>query len=136
MTVMTVPSRSAANSAVEVSASGRRRRFTVEYKTRIVQEAAQCRAAGEVGSLLRREGLYSSQLTTWRKQYHAGARQALSQRRGPKPRADTETMERLQRENDRLRDQLARAELVISIQKKLSELLGLPQPADLNRAHT
>ena len=102
------------------------RRFTVEYKTRIVHEAAQCQAVGDLGSLLRREGLFSSQLTTWRKQYHAGARQALSQRRGPKPRADTETMERLQRENDRLRDQLARAELVISIRKNYRSCWGCP----------
>ena len=122
---MTVPSRSASNSAVEVSASGRRRRFTVEYKTRIVQEAAQCRAAGEMGSLLRREGLYSSQLTMWRKQYHAGARQALAQKRGPKPkdRAAQGELARLQRENAQLREQVARAELLIGIPKKLSELL-------------
>ena len=69
---MTSSSRKGAPDDVEVSASGRRRRFTVEYKTRIVQEAAQCRAAGEIGSLLRREGLFSSQLTMWRKLYHAG----------------------------------------------------------------
>ena len=124
---MTVPSRTASNSAVEVSAAGRRRRFTVEFKTRIVQEAAQCRAAGEIGSLLRREGLYSSQLTTWRKQYFAGARHALAQKRGPKPRADGEPLARLERENAQLREQLARAELVIAIQKKLSELMGRPQ---------
>ena len=124
---MTSPSRKAASDEVEVRASGRRRRFTVEYKTRIVQEAAQCRAVGEIGSLLRREGLFSSQLTMWRKQYHAGARQALAQRRGPKPRADTSELERVQRENAQLRDQLARAELLIGIQKKLSALLERPR---------
>lgn len=136
MTVLTVPSRSASNSAVEVSASGRRRRFTVEYKTRIVQEAAQCRAFGEVGSLLRREGLYSSQLTTWRQQYHAGARQALSQRRGPNPndRAAQGELARVQRENAQLREQLARAELLIGIQKKLSELLS-SAPIDASGAN-
>ena len=133
---MAVTSSSASNSETEVSVSGGRRRFTVEYKTRIVQEAAPCRAVGEIGSLLRREGLFSSPLTTWRQQYHAGARQALSRRRGPKPHPDTETIERLPRENDRLRDQLARAEVVISIPQKLSELLGLPQQADGNRAPT
>ncbi len=85
--------------------------------------------------MLRREGLFSSQLTTWRKQYHAGARQALSQRRGPKPRADTETMERLQRENDRLRDQLARAELVISIQKTIGAAGAAPTSRRESRAH-
>ena len=124
---MTSSSRKGAPDDVEVSASGRRRRFTVEYKTRIVQEAAQCRAAGEIGSLLRREGLFSSQLTMWRKLYHAGARQALAQRRGPKPRGDTSEFARLERENAQLRDQLARAELLIGIQKKLSALLERPR---------
>ncbi len=116
-----------AKDETEVRASGRRRTFTVEYKTRIVQEAAQCRAVGEIGSLLRREGLFSSQLTMWRQQYHAGAREALAQRRGPKLKADTSELERVQRENAQLRDQLARAELLISIQKKLSALLERPR---------
>lgn len=128
---MIVASSSIAKRDVEVAARGRRR-FTVEYKTRIVQEAAQCRAVGEIGSLLRREGLFSSQLTTWRKQYHAGARHALAQKRGPKPkdRAAQDELARLQRENAQLRAQVARAELVISIQKKLSALLqGVPTDA-------
>lgn len=124
---MAVPSSSASNSETEVSASAGRRRFTVEYMTRIVHEAAQCRAVGDVGSLLRREGLFSSQLRLWRKQYQAGGHHALAQRRGPKPRADTTALGRVQRENAQLREQLARAELLISIQKKLSELLGLPR---------
>ena len=72
---MTSPVRKAAkDDEVAVPARGRRRRFTVGQKTRLVQEAAQCRAVGEIGSLLRREGLFSSQLTMWRKQYAAGAR--------------------------------------------------------------
>lgn len=125
---MTSPTRKGEKDDVEVPASGRRRRFTVEYKTRIVQEAAQCRAPGEIGSLLRREGLFSSQLTMWRKQYLAGARQALAQRRGPKAKADTSELARVQRENAQLRDQLARAELLIGIQKKLSALLERPHP--------
>ena len=125
---MTSPSRKIAQDDVEVPASGRRRRFTVEYKTRIVQAAALCRAVGEIGSLLRREGLFSSQLTMWRKQYHAGARQALAQRRGPRPRAETSEFARMQRENAQLRDELARAELLIGIQKKLSALLERPRP--------
>lgn len=124
---MTSSARRATSDEIEVPAAGRRRRFTVEYKTRIVQEAAQCRAAGEIGSLLRREGLFSSQLTMWRKQYHAGARQALAQRRGPKPKAETSQLERVQRENAQLRDQLERAERLIGIQKKLSALLERPR---------
>lgn len=125
---MTVAMNSVSTSASEVSASGPRRRFTADYKMRIVQEAAQCRAVGEIGSLLRREGLFSSQLTMWRQQYAAGVRHALSQKRGPKPQAHAESGElaRMQRENAQLRDQLARAELLLSIQKKVSELLGLP----------
>ena len=125
---MTVASRTTAlvaGEGTEVSARTGRRRFTVAYKTRIVEEAAQCRAPGEIGSLLRREGLYSSHLTMWRQLAHAGARQALAQPRGPKPHAPAERGElaRLQRDNAQLRDQLARAELVINIQK-LSELLS------------
>ena len=111
-----------------VSARAGRRRFTVEYKTWVVQEAARYRETGEVGAFLRREGLFSSQLTMWRKQYQAGVRHALSQKRGPKARADGASPEvvRLERENAKLREQLARAELVIDIQKKLSELMGVP----------
>ena len=113
-----------------VSSRAGRRRFTVEYKTSVVQEAERCREAGEIGGLLRREGLFSSQLTMWRKQYKAGVRQALSQKRGPKAKQNVETseIERLQRENDQLRGQLARAELLIGIQKKLAELMGTPLP--------
>ena len=70
-------------SSTQVAVRGTRRSFTADYKTSIVQQAAQCRAPGEIGALLRREGLFSSQLTMWRKQYQAGVRRALSQRRGP-----------------------------------------------------
>ncbi len=96
-----------------------RRRFTVEYKTRVVQEAARLRGSGEVGALLRREGLFSSQLAMWRTQYQTGVRHALSQKRGPKAKTDGVSLDvaRLQRENAKLRAQLARAELVIDIQK-------------------
>jgi len=124
---MTSSSRRASIEDVEVPATERRRRFTVEYKTGIVQAAAPCRAVGEIGSLLRREGLFSSQFTTGRKRYHAGARQALAQRRGPKPRAESSEVARLQHENAPLRDQRARAELLIGIQKKLSALLERPR---------
>ena len=117
--------------ATQVSARRGRRRFTAEYKASIVQQAAQCRAPGEIGALLRREGLFSSQLTMWRKLYQRGARRALSQPRGPTARrtAETETVARLERELAQVRDELARAELVIDIQKKLSALLGLSPPA-------
>lgn len=122
MSVSPVPS------STEVSVSASRRRFTVEYKIAIVQEAAQCRAVGEIGALLRREGLISSQLTTWRKQYHAGVRQALAPPRGPKVTSTPASADvvRLVRELVQVREQLARAEMLISIQKKLAELMGTP----------
>lgn len=110
---MTVPSRRTAAASTDpsdpsdpsdVAVRAGRRRLTVDYKTRIVQEAAQCRTPGEIGSLLRREGLFSSHLTMWRKQYHDGARQALARTRGPKPtRANPRDVTRLQRENAALR---------------------------------
>ena len=86
--------------ATKVSARSGRRRFTAEYKPSIVQQAAQCRAPGEIGALLRREGLFSSQFTMWRKLYQRGARRALSQPRGPTARrtAENETVARLERE--------------------------------------
>lgn len=125
---MAVPSRSQPDATdTEVSARAGRRRFTIEYKTWVVQEAERLRGTGEVGALLRREGLFSSQLTMWRQQAHAGARHALSQKRGPKAKTDgaSSDVARLERENAQLREQLARAELVIDIQKKVSVLLGI-----------
>lgn len=112
----------------QVMARGTRRRFTADYKASIVQQAAQCRAPGEIGALLRREGLYSSHLTMWRQQYQAGVRRALSQRRGPTAARSGETavVARLERENAQLREELARAELVIALQKKLAALMDHP----------
>ena len=114
----------------EVSPPRQRRRFPSAYKARIVREADACLKAGEVGALLRREGLYSSQLTAWRKLYRQGAQKALVEKRGRKP-LRTE----LEKENDRLRKQLAhaqqdlqRAHLIIEVQKKISGILGIAQP--------
>lgn len=126
---MAGPSRStSAVAEIEVSARAGRRSFTIEYKTWVVQEAARLRGSGEIGALLRREGLFSSQLTMWRQQYQAGGRHALSQKRGPQAKRDGASAEvaRLARENAKLREQLTRAELVIDIQKKVSTLLGIP----------
>lgn len=115
-----------------VSTRASRRRFTVEYKTGIVQEAERCRESGEIGSLLRREGLFSSQLTEWRKLYRAGAKKALSQKRGPNAKRSVEKieLERLQKENEKLRRKLDHAEKLIGLQKKLAELLGSPLPEE------
>ena len=113
---------------MEVVARPTRRRFKAEYKLRVLQEADRC-APGAVGALLRREGLYSSHLTNWRKQRETGALVALAaKRRGPKVDPAAEAMARLQRENAKLHAKLARADLIIDAQKKLFVLLNLPIP--------
>ncbi len=105
-----------------------RRRFSAEYKLRVVEEANAATEPGQVGALLRREGLYSSHLVDWRRLYRAGALSALARPKGrPKkrdPRADE--VERLRRRNARLEARLATAERIIEIQGKVSELLGIP----------
>ena len=107
-----------------------RRRFTVEYKARILAEADACTEMGQLGELLRREGLYSSHLSTWRKQRDQGALAGLTpKRRGrkAKPRNPlAEENERLRRENERLQEKLRQAELIIDVQKKVSEMLNIP----------
>ena len=112
----------------EVPEKARRRRFSAKYKNRILQEADACSEAGEVGALLRREGLYSSHLSAWRRQREQGTLAALGKRRGRKPLRDErqQELERLQRENRQLRRKLEQAELVLEIQKKVSEILGIP----------
>jgi transposase len=109
----------------EVLERPHRRRFTAAYKLRIVQEADAAVEFRQVGALLRREGLYSSQLTTWRRARDAGALGALGQPRGRKP-ADpaAAAIARLQRENAQLTRRLAVAEEIIAVQKKVAQLLG------------
>jgi transposase-like protein len=104
-----------------------RRRFSAEYKLRIVEDADKCRNPGDVGALLRREGLYSSLLSTWREQRRQGALGELrSRKRGPKPRRSPESrqIEQLERENVRLREELRKAQVIIEVQKKVSRLLS------------
>jgi len=113
----------------EVLAQPRRRRFTAAYKAGVVEEAQRCTESGELGALLRREGLYSSALTQWRRQYQSGALQGLTEApRGRKRTRDprNQELERLQRENERLNKKLGQAELIIEIQKKVAALLGNP----------
>jgi transposase-like protein len=116
----------------EVVVKPERRHFTAEYKRYVLQEADACTQRGEVGALLRREGLYSSHLTTWRQQRQRGELQGLTPaKRGRKADPQAAEIARLQRETERLKTQLARAELIIDVQKKLSEILGLPEtPSD------
>jgi transposase len=112
-----------------------RRRFTAEYKLRILREADACSQPGDIGKLLRREGLYSSNLTTWRRQRERGALNGLkANKRGRKASKRNPLLpevERLRKENQRLAKQLKQANLIIEVQKKVSQLLGIPlQPQD------
>jgi len=103
----------------EVQAKIERRRFTAEYKKRVVMEAEQCEH-GELGSLLRREGLTYTQISNWRK---ADAQGTLDKKRGPVANPNRAEMRRLEAENARLKRQLERAEAIIEAQKKLARLL-------------
>lgn len=111
----------------EVLAQAKRRQFTAEYKQRILEEADQCQERGEIGALLRREGLYSSHLSKWRQQRAAGQLRGLRpKKRGRKPDPQAAELARLQRENERLQARLEQAETIIEVQKKLCRLLELP----------
>jgi transposase-like protein len=111
----------------EVVEKPKRRRFSAEYRLRIVREADACKELGEIGALLRREGLYSSLLTAWRRQRDAGALEGLrSKKRGPKAKAIDPRVKRLERENARLKRKLEQAETIIDIQKKVAGMLGIP----------
>lgn len=115
----------------EVAVKARRRQFTAEYKKRILAEADSANEPGAIGALLRREGLYSSHLTHWRQQRDLGL---VPQRRGPKSKQDPHFAEvrQLRQHNDELTQRLARAELIIDVQKKVSLLLGIPLAASGN----
>ena len=104
----------------EVAERARQRQFSAAYKLRILEEADACRAPGQVGALLRREGLYSSHLVDWRRQRAAGSLAALAPRRRGRPPAPASSAQltRLRQENERLSRQLAAAEAIIDVQKK------------------
>ena len=116
----------------EVVPRASRRRFSAAYKLRIVEETDACTEPGEIGALLRREGLYSSHLGKWRRARDQGALDALTpKRRGPKPDPDRALARRnaqLERENDRLKKRLETAEVIIDVQRKVSRLLGIEMP--------
>jgi transposase len=114
----------------EVSEKAVRRHFTVEYKLNILQQADACRDERGIGALLRREGLYSSHLTTWRRQRDRGILSGLQpKQRGRKTNLihplQVENLQ-LRKESNRLQRRLKRAELIIDIQKKISQMLGIP----------
>lgn len=114
----------------EVSDKAVCRRYPAEYKLKVLREADRCTAPGETGALLRREGLYSSLLSTWRRKREAGQLDGLARKkpgRGGAARIKLAAeVKRLHRENRHLAGKLRRAEVVIDIQKKASELLGIP----------
>ena len=122
-------------SETEVVVRPKRRQHTAEYKLRILRELDECTGKGEVGAILRREGLYSSLISKWREQREQGSLNGLGgQRRGPKVDPNAAELARLQRENKRLKEKLERAELIIDVQKKVARLIGdtPPPPSEEN----
>ena len=116
----------------EVSARPRRRKFSAKYKLAILRELDACTENGQVGAVLRREGLYSSHITKWRRAREAGELQGLAPRkrgRPPKPHNPLQPeVERLARENAKLQEELRKARVIIDVQKKLSTILGISLP--------
>jgi len=114
----------------EVSDKAVRRRFTAEYKSRILREAESCKEQGRLGALLRREGLYSSNLINWRRQVRKGTMEALSpKKRGPKEKKPDPSLLRiaeLEKTAKKLENKLRQAEFIIAAQKKIAEILQMP----------
>src|SRR5262245_52143160 len=114
---------------IEVVAKATRWRFTLDYKRKIVREADGCKTPGAIGALLRREGLYSSHLTTWRAARDQGQLVGAARKRGPVPRVlepRDKRIAELERENARWRKRAERAEALVELQKKITALLGTP----------
>ena len=112
----------------EVSSASGRRRFSAAYKARIVRKADTCTEPGEVGALLRREGLYSSYLAKWRREYQRGGEEALADdKRGRKATKNPlePEVQKLRRELERTQKKLKQAEMIIEFQKNLCEILGI-----------
>ncbi len=132
-TMATSPVRAAASAVPdpEVRAVAKRRLFSAAYKLSVLQEADGCTSPGAIGALLRREGLYSSHLTTWRREREVGALQALGRHRGRKAKMTPEgrRIALLEAKNARLERELEQARLIVEVQKKLCALLGIPAAA-------
>lgn len=119
----------------EVVAKAKRRSFSAEYKRRILKEHEACTEPGEKGALLRREGIYSSYITNWRRQQERGELDGLqSKKRGPRTDSKETDLNKLRDENKRLRERLEQAELIIEAQipqgyaeQKISQILGLQE---------
>ena len=124
---MSVLERALGGPEIEVTAKASRRRFTLEYKRKIVREADRCKTPGAVGALLRREGLYSSHLTAWRAARDRGELAGAPKKRGPTPQIPDPRDKRiaeLERESTRWRKRAERAEALVEVQKKVAALLG------------
>jgi len=115
----------------EVPANKARRKFTAKYKLRILKEAEACTEPGQIGTLLRREGLYSSHLTTWRRQREDGLLQAMAPKKRGRRKKEKNPLAtelaRLENENRRLKEKLRKAETIIEVQKKISDILNISQ---------
>ncbi len=109
----------------EVDPKAVRRRFSAQYKRSILEQADRCSKLGEIGALLRREGLYSSHLSNWRRQRDEGLAPRKRGRKADPATADRRVIAKLVRENERLQRQLKKAQTIIDVQKKLSEILGI-----------
>ncbi|MGH2415003.1 MAG: transposase [Microcystaceae cyanobacterium] len=123
----------------EVAEKPVRRQFPAEYKLRVIQEGDRCTELGQIGVILRREGLYSSHLTTWRRHKERGELKGLGDNQRGRPAQNPQELkakiDKLQQENQRLSKKLKQAELIIDIQQKTSELLGIalnPDKSDEN----
>jgi|WetSurSiteA1Bulk_404760.scaffolds.fasta_scaffold32979_1 transposase len=118
----------------EVPEKTPRRRFTAKYKLDVLKKADACTHPGDLGALLRREGLYSSNLSTWRRQRDQGVLDAMSPKKRGRKRIEKNPLAKenvtLQKENERLRLKLKKAETIIEFQKKISEMLGISQNPD------
>ena len=117
----------------EVLENKPRRKFTAKYKLGILRKAASCNEPGQIGALLRREGLFSSNLTTWRRQRDQGLQDVMSPKKRGRKKQEinplSQEVARLQKENERLKSKLKQAETIIEVQKKISEILeAAPHP--------
>ena len=111
----------------EVVEKAKRRQFSPEYKLRVLREADACRGDGQIGALLRREGLYSSHLVTWRRLRESGALAGMrAKKRGPRGRVEDPRLKQQERQIARLQRQLKQAVTIIEIQKKVAGILGIP----------
>jgi len=132
VTAVGVDGESPALADSEVVVRATRRRFTAKFKARVLEEVDRCTRSGEIGAVLRREGLYASHLITWRRQREANGVAGLSRKRGPRANPDSGAARKiaeLERSNRRLTEKLRKAGIVMEFQKKMAELWA-PSPGD------